>query len=359
MGRDLGVDLAAVANLIALLSVTWGAMSLVAGAASDRVGRRAILVGAVVLLALARVGLATASRYGEAVAWQLASGLGGGAFMGTVFATVADHLPAAQRGRALGWVLTGQSLSLVLGIPLLTYVAAFVEWRGAMASHGGTALLVAGLVWLALPPSPRGLRAVPRSTVALRRVATPQVLALLGAGTMERVCFVSGAVFLATFLIESYGVPLAGLAGSLALVALGNLVGNVLGGQVADRVAARPLAYAASSMVAGALALPLLGWRPGLAGSVALGFAYSLVNSLGRVPLMAALSEVPAEIRGAVLGLSIAVGSLGWIGAGALGGWLLARWGFGSLALLCLGAGLVGAVLGVAAWLGTRGAAGQ
>jgi predicted MFS family arabinose efflux permease len=177
------------------------------------------------------------------------------------------------------------------------------------------------------------------------------------------VCFVSGAVYLATFLIESYAVPMAALAGSLALVALGNLVGNVLGGQVADRIGARPLAYALSSVVTGALALPLLAslpllaWQPGLAGSVALGFAYSLVNSLGRVPLMAALSEVPAEIRGAVLGLNIAVGSFGWIGATALGGWLLARWGFGSLGLLCASAGLAGAALGAAAWLATRGAA--
>jgi DHA1 family inner membrane transport protein len=356
MGRDLQSDVAAVARLIALLSLSWGAMSLVAGAASDRVGRRAILVGATVLLAVARLGLATAARYGEAVAWQLLCGLGGGAYMGTVFAAVADHLPPAQRGRALGWVMTGQSFSLVVGIPLLTYVAAFVGWRGATVAHGAALLLVAALVWVALPPSPRGPHPAPGHAVAIRSVATPQVLALLGAGTMERVCFVSGAVYLATYLIESYGVPMAALAGSLAVVALGNLAGNVLGGQIADRTRARPLAYAVSSVVTGALSLPLLTWQPGLTGSIALGFAYSLVNSLGRVPLMAALSEVPAEIRGAVLGLNIAVGSLGWIGASALGGWLLARWGFGSLGLLCAAAGLAGAGLGVAAWLATRGA---
>ena len=40
MARDLRTDLAAVANLVALSSITWGISSLFAGAASDRIGRR-------------------------------------------------------------------------------------------------------------------------------------------------------------------------------------------------------------------------------------------------------------------------------------------------------------------------------
>src|SRR5581483_9785045 len=117
MARDLGTSLAAAANLVAVLSVAWGLMSLVAGSASDRLGRRPILVAAVLVVGLSRVGLAGAGAYPAAVAWQLVGGLGGGSFMGTVFATVSDHVAPAARGRALGWVITGQSLSLVFGVP--------------------------------------------------------------------------------------------------------------------------------------------------------------------------------------------------------------------------------------------------
>src|SRR5437868_9095813 len=45
MARDLGMSLAAVANLVALSSITWGVASLFAGAASDRIGRKPILIG--------------------------------------------------------------------------------------------------------------------------------------------------------------------------------------------------------------------------------------------------------------------------------------------------------------------------
>jgi hypothetical protein len=52
------------------------------------------------------------------------------------------------------------------------------------------------------------------------------------------------------------------------------------------------------------------------------GFAYSLVNAAGRPALMAALSEVPAEVRGAILGLNVTMSSVGWLEAAAVGGWL-------------------------------------
>jgi MFS family permease len=40
MAHDLGAELAAVGNLVGLLSAAWGVMSLMAGSASDRLGRR-------------------------------------------------------------------------------------------------------------------------------------------------------------------------------------------------------------------------------------------------------------------------------------------------------------------------------
>ena len=64
--------------------------------------------------------------------------------MGTVFATVSDHVPRAQRGRALGWVITGQSLSLAVGVPLVTLLGALGGWRIAIASHAVPSLARAG-----------------------------------------------------------------------------------------------------------------------------------------------------------------------------------------------------------------------
>ena len=71
--------------------------------------------------------------------------------MGTVFAAVSDRVAPAQRGRALGWVITGQSLSLVVGVPLVTLLGALGGWRVAIGVHAGTALVAAAAIWLSVP----------------------------------------------------------------------------------------------------------------------------------------------------------------------------------------------------------------
>ena len=60
------------------------------------------------------------------------------------------------------------------------------------------------------------------------------------------------AIYLPTFLQHTYSVSLGTLALALALVALGNLAGNVLGGRIADRVRARGLVFAAASLLTAA-----------------------------------------------------------------------------------------------------------
>ena len=84
----------------------------------------------------------------------------------------------------------------------------------------------------------------------------------------ERVCYASMAVYLATYLLASYGVSLQVLAVALVAVALGNLLGTTLGGQLADRIGSRTLLASACLAATALLAIPLLGWPGGLALSV-------------------------------------------------------------------------------------------
>ncbi|MGH7313676.1 MAG: MFS transporter, partial [Candidatus Rokuibacteriota bacterium] len=347
MARDLQADLALVGTLVAVNSISWGLISLVAGPASDRLGRRPVLLAGLLVLGGSRLMLALAPSYAVAVLAQFIGGIGGGAYTTAVFAAVSDHVPSAERGRALGAVINGQSLSFVFGVPLVTFIASWVDWRGSIGLQGLAMLALILPLWLTVPRGgPRG-REGQLAAASLRAVLHRRLVALFGATAMERACFVAVAVYLATYLIATYAVSFTALAVALALVALGNLAGNLLGGPLADRVPNRPLAFAASSIVTGALALPLLLWQPGLAGSIALGFACTLANAVGRPALIATLSDVPAGVRGAVLGLNTTTQSIGWLGASALGGWLIARWGFGALGVFCAVAGMLGAGFGV------------
>src|SRR5204863_4919256 len=116
--------------------------------ASDRLGRRPLLSLGLVVLGSTGIGVAAAQTYPSVAIWRVLGGIGGGTYMGTVFATVSDHVPVAYRGRSLGWVVTGQSFALVLGVPLMTLLGAAFGWRGAVLAHALVLLAVSATVWL-------------------------------------------------------------------------------------------------------------------------------------------------------------------------------------------------------------------
>ena len=63
MARDLSTSLALVGNLVAATSVSWAAAGMLAGAGSDRWGRRPFLIWGPVALGVALIGVASAGTF--------------------------------------------------------------------------------------------------------------------------------------------------------------------------------------------------------------------------------------------------------------------------------------------------------
>ena len=166
-------------------------------------------------------------------------------------------------------------------------------------------------------------------------------------GVCERVCYGLTAIYFATFLQSTYGITLAGVAIPLAVFAAGNILGTIIGGQLADRLRSRLRIYGIAMAASSVVALALFGWQPNLQTSVGLGFVYVFVNAVARPSMLAALTDVPEHIRGTVLGLNMTSASFGWLFAASLGGWMMAGYGFAGFGPLAAGFGLLGAVLAI------------
>ncbi len=347
MSRDLATSLPLVGNLMAVTSVAWGIASVLAGAGSDRWGRRPFLIGGPVALALCLVGVAEAGSFLWVAVWIAVAGGCAGAFTGVLMAEASARVVDRQRGRALGWVMAGQSLTLLLGVPMAAWIGDSLGWRGVNVVVAGVAVLAGLALWATtLRPAPGGSGLQKAGTVRGKALTGP-VLRLLAMGVAERICYGLIAVYFATFLQSSYGLSLAGVVIPLAVFAVGSILGTVLGGQLADKLGNRRLTFAGAMFGSAALALVLFGWLPGLEGSVALGFAYVFVNAIARPSLMAALAEVPEDVRGTVLGLNVTSASIGWLGAAALGSWMIAQHGFGGFGPAAAGIGVLGGLLAV------------
>lgn len=349
MARDLGTSVPLIANLFAMTATAWGVASLVGGIGADRFGRRPFLLGGPVVLTIAMLGVAWSGSYLEVALWGTLGGACCGMFMGSMMAEVSDRTDDSQRGRALGWVMSGQSLTLIVGVPLAAWLGASIGWRGVNICVAALAAIsVFGLAATTRRPAAAAGGGPSGKPVAFRAAFTGPVLRLLSTVIAERICYGLTAVYFATFLIESYGITLAGVAVPLVLFAAGNILGTVAGGYLADRARNRLATFAAAMVASAIAAIALFGWRPDLATSVALGFLYMLLNAIGRPSLMAALAGVSSEVRGTVMGLMGTCASIGWVGAAALGAWMLVLWGFPGFGPLIAALALLGAGLAVA-----------
>ncbi|MEP7381961.1 MAG: MFS transporter [Gemmatimonadota bacterium] len=154
--RDLGVSAALIPILWAAFHVVKSLTATPAGALSDRVGRRSLIVGGWLVYAAVYLGFAHADGQGLAWALFLLYGVYFGLTEGVQKALVADLVPPVARGRAFGWY------NLALGLGALPASLLFgVVWdrRGAPAAFTlGSA--IAGLAALLM------LLTVPRRVVA-------------------------------------------------------------------------------------------------------------------------------------------------------------------------------------------------
>ncbi len=354
MARDLGTGLPLVANLMAMTSIAWGISSLIAGAGSDKWGRRPFLVGGPVGLALCMIGVSRSTDFLHVAAWASGAGACAGAFTGVIMAEASARVIDRQRGRALGWVMAGQSLTLLVGVPMAAWIGAYIGWRGVNQCVAAISLLSAAGLFLTTLCPVDGPRAAGSRRPTYRAALTGPVLRLLTMGIAERICYGLTAVYFATFLQATYGLSLPQIVVPLAVFAIGSIFGTVLGGQLADRLPDRLLTFAGAMFGSAVIALPLFGWTPGLYASVALAFAYVLVNAIGRPSLMAALANVPDEVRGTVLGLNVTSASFGWLGAASLGGWMMVQYGFVGFGPLAAGVGVLAGGLALGGKRGRR-----
>jgi predicted MFS family arabinose efflux permease len=330
---------------MSLNAITWGIASLIAGAWSDRIGRRVFLVAAPVALAVSCVGVAASPAFAGVALWAAIGGAAAGCVTTVVAAEVSARVEDRQRGRALGGALAGQSLALLVGVPGAALLGEALGWRGVQLALAGATLTSALVLFAVTGASSAGTVAAKPRGAARARALTPRVWRLLAITIADRACFALAITFYATFLQATYDLPVRALAVPLAVFALGTILGTLLGGQLADRLPDRLLSCAGAMAGGGLIAMPLFLWTPGLVASVLLGFAFVLVLCVARPCLMAALSAVPDEVRGTVLGLNVTAASVGWLAAAALGGAIIAAWGFAGLAPFAAAGAIAGAAL--------------
>ena len=110
-----GLELEQIAWLAAMYPAVWGMVQLGTGSLSDRVGRRSLIVGGLLLQALALVGFAVLDGFDQWAVSAVTLGVGTAAIYPTLLAQVSDLVGPETRANAIGIYRLWRDLGYAVG----------------------------------------------------------------------------------------------------------------------------------------------------------------------------------------------------------------------------------------------------
>lgn len=169
LSAGLDVRPGTVGLLVTVYAAVAGLSAVPLTAALEHRSRRQVVVGCATVLALSQFVIAVAPGYPVVMAAaRIVCALTHGVFWSMLAPVAARLVAPGQGGRATALVFTGNSVALVLGVPLGTALGHLIGWRPTMAALLATvaAVVVWGAAFTALPVCLQGavLRVAPRST---------------------------------------------------------------------------------------------------------------------------------------------------------------------------------------------------
>lgn len=234
-------------GLVQALIITAAIGAPVLGRMADKLGFRPVFIGATLSLTAIQVALAmlVENMSGLAVAIALSGLIGGGATAVLLTRPISAHF-RQHRGKALGLVAAGSSLSTIFIPPILHAVIADEGWRTGF----GALALIASVIGL-----PLVLALLPRSAAAARSgpiasgigAERPSFLKqrdfwLLVSANVLATLSISGTISQLSPMIQDERLTAATAAIGLSLFAAGQFAGKLFGGWALDRFEPRRVA---------------------------------------------------------------------------------------------------------------------
>jgi AAHS family 4-hydroxybenzoate transporter-like MFS transporter len=152
----------------ALFGLAAGALA--SGPLADRLGRKSVLVGAVLTIGVAALLSASSASLNALVLWRFVTGLGLGAAMPNAVTLVSEYCPTARRATLTNAMFCGFPLGAAFGGFLAAWMIPLWGWRSVLILGGCAPLLLSLSMVLLLPESARYMVATNQPAERIRRV---------------------------------------------------------------------------------------------------------------------------------------------------------------------------------------------
>ncbi len=341
IAKELDLNYSDIGTIAGSLALAWGVAALVMGNMSDRIGRRKVLVGALVLFSLLIGASGLATGLMGLVLVRVVMGVADGAFTPPSISATLEASPPKRHGLNIG---IQQMMLPLCGLALAPWLVGLLlphmgwRWIFVLFSIPGIALVFA--VWKLLPEATapdqeRNSFADWRVVLGYRNIKLLMVLMLCWL-----TCLITTSALMPSYLIDFHGLSQAQMGGIMAAIGLGSTVGTLALPALSDFTGRKPVMIGSNIGVAISL------WMLAHTGNdptqlfLWLGAVHLFNNACITLTVGPICAEtVPSSLMATATGVVIACGELGGGGlAPIIAGQVADRFGIEHILWLPLGA---------------------
>ncbi len=291
IAHTLGVGPGTIGYSISVYAIVVAVASPLVSVTCGRVRPERVMAAGLALIAAGTFLAAAADTFTVFTVGRVIAALGGAALVPSAIGAAPVMVALSQRGRAIALVGMGFTLAMAIGSPIGTALADIGGWRLPLSVLAGLAALLVPALLLVVRDVPRSPAVDLRSRAVVLR--DPRIVFAIVASLLMTLAFNMVYIFSAVITHEATGGDHKRLAILLLAYGVAGVIGNIVGGRLADRIgsrrtlqivlAAQAVAFVAliaahGSMVATALVFTLSGIA-GFAASVAVQYRLALIDS--------------------------------------------------------------------------------
>ncbi|WP_233888003.1 MFS transporter [Paraburkholderia flagellata] len=344
LARELHISISAAGQLVSLYALTVTVCGPFLTAWLSHVNRKKLFIAITIVFAISNAFSALADSFWLLAFARFISAAVLPVFWGTASESAGQLVGPQKAGKAVATVYIGITAGFVFGIPLSTFTANHFGWRGSFWGLAALSLAVALLMAVLMPALP----ASPRREAGTRQTAIlkdGRFLLHVVLSTLVFTAMFTAYTYLAETLERVVGIPSQQLGWWLMGFGAVGMVGNYIGGHLADRSAiGATIVLLFALAIAMAVVVPTVSIRPALVTALAVwGICFTALFPVSQVRVMQAGKS--AQALAGTMNISAANGGIA-LGA-AIGGLVVQTLGLTSLEYVASALAVLSLALGV------------
>lgn len=230
---DLHVTTSAAGLLVTSLALSAAIGAPIVIALTINIDRKKILSWMLMIFILSNVITSVSHSFEMVMMTRVLQGISGGTAIVVAMAVATRLVEREKRGTAIGIILMGLSSSLVLGVPIGTFLSSLIGWKALFAAIGLITLIPLIVVYRRIPSMKEEEPVTIRMQLSIlkdKRILLAVAVTLFYVGGYSTLF-----TYLTPFLQASANLSITEISGILLLAGICSFLGSSLGGMAADK----------------------------------------------------------------------------------------------------------------------------